>query len=58
MQTICTSLQADNHTNTPSLNSYRPDALPDTKPTLSAVIYLIGNNDNDRLTAFDPGQPG
>jgi len=29
MQTICTSLQTDNHTNTPSL--YRPDAFPNTK---------------------------
>ena len=29
MQTICTSLQTGNHTNTSSLNFYRPDALPD-----------------------------
>ena len=35
MQTICTSLQTDNHTKTPSLNFYRPDALPDTQPTAS-----------------------
>jgi len=27
MQTICTWLQTDNGTNTPSLNFYRPDAL-------------------------------
>jgi len=27
MQTICSSLQTDNHTNTSSLNFYRPDAL-------------------------------
>ena len=27
MQTICTSLQTDNHTNTSSLNFYRSDAL-------------------------------
>jgi len=33
--TICTSLQTDNHTNTPSLNFYRPDALPDARPTVS-----------------------
>jgi len=33
MQTICTSLQTDNHTNTSSLNFYRPVALPDTQPT-------------------------
>jgi len=30
MQTICTSLQTDNHTNTSSLNFYRLDVLPDT----------------------------
>ena len=34
--TICrTSLQTDNHTNTSSLNFYRPDALPDTQPIVS-----------------------
>jgi len=31
MQTICTSLQMDNHINTSSLNFYRPDALPDAQ---------------------------
>ena len=35
MQTICTSLQSDDHTNTPSLNFCRPDALPDAQPTVS-----------------------
>jgi len=35
MQTICTSLQRDNHTNTSSLNFYGPDALPDVQPTVS-----------------------
>jgi len=35
MQTICTSLQTDNDTNTPSLNLYRPDALHDAQPTVS-----------------------
>jgi len=35
MQTICTSLQTDNHTNTPSLKFYRPCALPDAQPTVS-----------------------
>jgi len=35
MQTICTSLQTDNHTNTSSLNFYRPRALPDAQPTVS-----------------------
>jgi len=35
MQRICTLLQTDNHTNTSPLNFYRPDALPDTQPTVS-----------------------
>ena len=30
-----TSLQTDNHTITPSLTFYRPDALPDAQPTAS-----------------------
>jgi len=34
MQTICTSLQPDNHASTLSLNFYRPDALPDAQPTV------------------------
>jgi len=29
--TTSTLLQTDNHTNTSSLNFYRPDALPDAK---------------------------
>jgi len=37
MLTICTSLQTDNHTNTSSLNFYRPDALPDAQPTVSST---------------------
>jgi len=36
IQTICTSLQT-NHTNIPSLNFYRPDALPDAQPTVSPM---------------------
>ena len=35
MQTICTSLQADNHTNTLPLYFYWPDALHDAQPTVS-----------------------
>jgi len=35
MQTICTSLQIDNHTNTSLLNYYRLDALPDAQLTVS-----------------------
>jgi len=34
MQTICTSLQTDNHNNTSLLNFYRPDALPDAQTTV------------------------
>ena len=34
-KTICTSLQKYNHTNTSSLNFYRPDAIPCTQPTVS-----------------------
>ena len=35
MQTICTSLQTENHTKTSSLNFYRPDALPDAQLIVS-----------------------
>ena len=35
MQTICTSLRIDNHTNTSSLNFYKPAALSDVQPTVS-----------------------
>ena len=35
MQTTCTSLQTDNHTNISSLNFYRPDVLPDAQTTVS-----------------------
>ena len=35
MQTICTLLLTDNHTNTSSLIFYRLDARPDTQPTVS-----------------------
>jgi len=44
MQTICTSLQADNHTNTLSLNFYRLDALPDAQPTVSKHDKLLKRN--------------
>ena len=35
MQTICTLLQTDNHSNTSSLNFYMPDALPNAQPCQS-----------------------
>jgi len=44
---------------------YRPDALPDAQPecqstegTTHITELTNNNNNNDRLTAFDPGQPG
>jgi len=40
-QTICTSLQTDNHINTSSLNFYRLDALPDAEPTVSKHCNLV-----------------
>jgi len=33
MQTICTSLQTDNHASTSPLSFYRPDDLPAAQPT-------------------------
>jgi len=32
---VYTSLQTDNHTSTPPLGFYRPDALPAAQPTVS-----------------------
>ena len=37
----CTLLQTDNHTNTSSLNFYRPDALPDAQPILSKLVIVL-----------------
>jgi len=37
---VCTSLQTDNHTSTPPLSFYRPDALPAAQPT--ALKHLVG----------------
>ena len=34
MQTVCTSLQTDNHTNTSSFNFYRPEAQPSSVKAL------------------------
>ena len=44
MQTICTLLQTNNHTSTPPLNFYRPDALPDAQPTVPQQIFLFTYN--------------
>jgi len=38
MQTICTSLQTDNHTNTSSLDFYRPDVLLGARPTKNQEV--------------------
>ena len=43
---VCTLLQSDNHTSTPPLCFYRPDALPATQPTASKhcraeIIYYL-----------------
>jgi len=38
---VCTLLQTDNHTNTSSVNFYRPDALPDAQTTGKVSPYSI-----------------
>ena len=38
---LCTSLQTDNHTNTPAHDFYRPDVLPDAQSTLSGLLPLL-----------------
>ena len=43
MQTICTSFQTDNHTNTLSVNFYRQDALPDARPTVKCRTVAAGH---------------
>jgi len=40
MQTIYILLQTDNNTNISSLNFYKPDAVPDAKPTAMKSIKL------------------
>jgi len=52
MQTVCTLLQTDYHTNTSSLNFYRPGALPDVQPP------TMSKHTHTRLTALCPGLPG
>ena len=63
MQTICTSLQTDNHTNTSLLNFFTGQMLflkpnQQCQSTEGNLQRNNNNNNNDRLTAFDPGQPG
>jgi len=70
---VCTSLQTDNHASTPPL-SFLLAGCPSCHPTNSVKALKLdhrsqvtwtfdltvdnNNNNNDRLTAFDPGQPG
>ena len=59
---VCTSLQTDNHASTPPL-CFLQAGCPSCRPTnsvkaLKATCHRQYNNNNDRLTAFDPGQPG
>ena len=60
MQTTCTSLQTDNHTNTSSLNFYRSDALPDAQPCQSTegIHTHTHTHTHTRLMALIPGLPG
>jgi len=71
---VCTSLQTDNHASTPPLSFFRGcmPFLPPNQQRQSTeglcteglstdgllVNTITYNNNNDRLTAFDPGQPG
>ena len=53
MQTICTSLQTDNHINTSSLNFYWLDALSDAQPTVSRHRMHTTTSANKILFIFD-----
>jgi len=53
---ICTSLQTDNHASTPPL-TFLQARCPSCSPT-NSVKATTTTVYNDRLTAFDPGQPG
>ena len=48
MQTICTSLQTDNHINTLSLSFYRPNALPGAQ-----LGWLVGVEFNAPLDTIE-----
>jgi len=52
---VCTSLQRHNHASTPPL-SFFTGQMPFLPPNQQR--QSTDNNNNDRLTAFDPGQPG
>jgi len=44
---VCTSLQIDNHTSTPPLSFYRPDALPVAQPTASKHLRVFEGTDGE-----------
>jgi len=55
---VCTSLQTDNHASIPPL-SFLQAGCPSCRPTNSVkALKAEQYNNNDRLTALDPGQPG
>ena len=57
MQTICTSLQTDNHTNTSSLNFYRPNALPDTQRTVLkhwSTLHIRASKSKQAMAIHSP----
>jgi len=58
MQTSCTELQTDNHTNTPSLNFYRPDALVDAQPTMSKHTHPFNGplSGTTRVSQYQKGK--
>ena len=56
MQTVCTSLQTDNHTSTSSLNFYRPHALPDAQPKCQSTegkLELLKYAENASVLVMD-----
>jgi len=59
---VCTSLQTGNHASTSQLSFFtgRMPFLPPNQQRQSTdgKDQYNNNNNNDRLTAFDPGQPG
>jgi len=56
---VCTCLQTNNHASTPPL-SFLQARCPSCRPTNSvkALKAHVEPTYNDRITAFDPGQPG
>jgi len=55
---VCTLLQTDNNASIPALSFSQAGCLPAAQPTVPKHCSINNDNNNDRLTAFDPGQPG